>query len=96
MARSALPGSLMVSAMPALVAPMRRLQRAVAGVAGRDDHHDAGLDEPIDFDAQRALAAGEPFGLEVVAEAHVHAVNEQAAAVAVDLLDVRRSPRSYC
>ena len=67
----------------------RRLQRAVAGVAGGDDHHDAALHEPVDLDAERALAARKPLGLEIVAEAHVHAVDEQPAAVAVHLLDVR-------
>ena len=55
---------------------------------GRDHDDDAGLDEAVDFDAERALAAGKPFGLEVVADAHIHAVNEQPAAVAVDLLDM--------
>ncbi len=63
-------------------------QRAVARVAGGDHHDHAGLHQPIDLDAERALAAGEPLRLEIVAEAHVDAVDEQAAAVAVDLLHV--------
>ena len=61
---------------------------AVAGVARRDHDHHARSHEPIDLDAQRALAAGEPLGLEVVADAHVDAVDAQPPAVAVDLLNV--------
>ena len=57
----------------------RGLERAVAGIAGGDHDDDAGFHQAIDLDAERALAAGEPLRLEVVAEAHVHAVDEQAA-----------------
>ena len=47
---------------------VRRRDRAVTRVAGRDHHHDAGPDEPVDFDAERALAGGEPAGKERIAE----------------------------
>ena len=89
-ASSALPGSLIVeSHAGGHRAAERRLREAVAGVAGGDDHHHAAPHEPIDLDAQRALAAGEPLRLEVVADAHVDAVNLQPASVAVDLLNRR-------
>ena len=68
----------------------------IAGVAGRDDDHDARPDEAIDFDAQRALAAREPFRLEVVADAQVHAVHEQPPAVAVEPLDVLERRDDAC
>ena len=53
-----------------------------------DDDHDAGPHEPIDFDAERTLAAREPLGLEVVADTQVHAVHQQPSSVAVEALDV--------
>src|SRR6266545_2194740 len=61
---------------------------AIAGVAGRHYHHDPGADQLVDLDAQGALAAGEPLRLKVVADTHVDPVHPQAAAVAVELLDV--------
>ena len=65
----------------------RVLRLGVAGVAGGDDDDDAAADQPVDLDAQRALPAREPLRVEVVAEAEVDAVDAQAAAVVVDLLD---------
>ena len=66
----------------------RGLERAVARVAGGDHDDDAGFHQAIDLDAERALAAREPLRLEVISEAHVHAVDEQPPSLAVDLLHV--------
>ena len=87
-ANSAFPGSLMLSGSPDDTLPRASVAlNAVAGVAGGDDDDDATPHEAIDLDAERALAAREPLGLEVVPDAQVHAVNQHAAAVAVDLLN---------
>src|SRR5215475_75021 len=66
----------------------QRLIEAVAGVPGRHHHDHARPHEAIDFDAQRALPAREPLGLEVVTDAHVDAVHPDPATVSVELLDV--------
>jgi hypothetical protein len=68
-------------------APGRALRKSIAGVAGRDHHHDTGLDEPVHLDAQRALAARKPFRLEVVADAHVDSVHADITAISVDALN---------
>ena len=64
----------------------RRLERAVARVAGGDHDDNAGFHQPIDLNTERALAAREPLRLEVIPEAHVHPVDEQPPSLAIDLL----------
>ena len=66
----------------------RGFQGAVPGIACGDHDDDAGLDQAIDLHAKRALAARKPFGLEVITDAHVDALNQQTAAIPVDFLDV--------
>ena len=92
-ASAALPGSLMVFDRPTFVVPLLRAHVAVPGVAcGHDDHY-ATPDEPIDFDAERALPAGEHLSVEVVADAQVHAMNAQQLRVVVHTLpDVDERP----
>src|SRR5205823_15035869 len=65
-----------------------RLKCAVTGVTGGDKHYYSARDETIHFDAKRTLPAGEPFRLEVITQAHVHAMNEQPASIAIDLLNM--------
>ena len=69
-------------------AARKRLVVAVTGIAGRDDDHHAGADQPVDFHAKRALPAGEPFRLEIVANTHVDAVHTDTPAAAVEFLNV--------
>ena len=77
MARSALPGSLMVMRRPVNWYGGGELgvQGAIAGVARRHHHNHARADKLVHLDAQRALAARKPFGRELVAHAHVDAVD---------------------
>src|SRR6185295_12323504 len=73
-------------------------KRRVAAVTGRDDHHHAATHQTIHFDTQRALAAGKPPWIEIVTEAHVHAMNQQAFAVlipALDLVDGHEHPAHF-
>src|SRR5688572_25565065 len=65
-----------------------RAKGSIPRVAGRHDDDHARVHETIHFDAQRALAAREPLGFKVVADAEVDAMNQQTAAVSVDLLDL--------
>ena len=90
MASSAFPGSLIVMSSPALAGPAASGWIVpIPGVSrGRHDHYTR-AHELVDFDAKRALAAGEPLRLEPVPDAHVDAVDQNASPVAVDLLDVR-------
>ena len=56
-------------------AAIARVHVAVAGVAGGHDDHHARAHELVHLDADRALSAREPLGLEVVADADVDAVD---------------------
>src|SRR6266699_3180974 len=70
-ARSALPGSLMV--MENL--PLDAAQNAVSGVTGSDHHHHSRAHEAINLHAQRALTASEPLGVKLIAHAQIHALH---------------------
>src|SRR5262245_15686461 len=59
---------------------------APAGVARRGDHDDARLHESIDFRTQRTLAARKHFGVELVTEAQVHAMNTHHLRIAIDVV----------
>ena len=65
-----------------------RRDLAVARIAGRHDHHDARPDEPVDFDAERTLAGGEPAGKERIAQTQIEAVHLDVAAELVDALEI--------
>ena len=64
-----------------------REERRIAAIARGDHDGYAAAHQAIDFDAERALSAGEPARIEIVTEAEVGAVDQQAFAVLVPLLD---------
>ena len=57
------------------MALVHALRETVTGIAGSDDDDDPRFHEPFDLDAQRALAARKPLGLEIVPDTQVDAVN---------------------
>ena len=64
------------------------LRETVTGITRSDDHDDPRFHQPFNLDAQRALAAGKPLGLEIVPDTQVDAVNQNPPAVAVQFLDL--------
>jgi hypothetical protein len=66
----------------------------VAGIAGGDDDDDARAHEPVHLHADRALAAGEPLGVELVSQTQIDAMDPLQLAFAVDLFpDVLQRPQ---
>src|SRR5258708_33452003 len=61
------------------------------GVSGGNHHRDAGLHQPVDFNANRALPTGEPLGIEIVSYAQVHTVDDDLPAESVNLLNLVES-----
>ena len=67
----------------------------IPAIAGRHHDGDATADQPVYFNAERTLAAGEPTRVEIVTQAHIRTVNEQAFTVlipALDLIDGHEHP----
>jgi hypothetical protein len=60
---------------------------SIARVSRRDNDHNARTNHAIDHVAQRALSAGKPFGVEVIADAQIHTVDLQVFSVPVDAID---------
>src|SRR6476620_10118279 len=68
-------------------------ERAVAGIPCRHHDDDPGTYELVHFHAQRASPAREPFGLELVTDAHIDAMDAHPVdGAAVYLTDVGQRP----
>src|SRR5689334_8721301 len=66
---------------------INRKRESLACISGGNDHSHTRPGKSVDFDADRTLATGKPFRIEVVSQTHVHSVHDELAAITVQLLD---------